>query len=213
MTTQEFLLSIFASVIASFIFAGIVWGSSRWRQGPKPSQQSFPEPAPIKDPGDDFRAHNRQRLEHAFFGFMFYLVTFMVLYFSIAMPPLFKAMFSKEAVLLSQARLIGPYLPEIQIGKEMLQAVFLVIAMIAYLPLLKLAELIFSLLYPLIDWLTQITPRKRAAFTMLTFLALCVPVSATSVWMYTQKSYGDSMITVLVAMAIAFAIGQGQNRR
>jgi hypothetical protein len=144
---------------------------------------------------------------------MFYLVTFMVLYFSITMPALFKAMFSKEPVLLSQARVVGSYLPPVPVGKEMLQLAFLIVAAAVYLPLLKLASFLFSLFQPIVDAVVQVTARRKVAFTMLVYLVLCIPVAATSVWLFTEKSYADALATVLAVIAVVFIFGQAQGRR
>lgn len=149
----------------------------------------------------------------AAYKFIFYLTTFGVLYLSVTMPPLFKALFAKTDVMLSDARFIGESLPATPIGKSYLQVTFFGIAAVLYWPLLMLAEIITSLLYPLIDAFRPVTERIWSATTMLVFLIFCIPVAATSVWLFYEKTFQDSFLTVLMALFIAFAIGQAQGGR
>lgn len=207
------LWNIFLNLVAAFIYAGIVW---LWnRRGSRP-----PLPAPIQtpqqheqEPAPDRRASNRQAAMRAAYKFIFYLTTFGVLYLSVTMPPLFKALFAKTDVMLSDARFIGESLPATPIGKSYLQVTFFGIAAVLYWPLLMLAEIITSLLYPLIDAFRPVTERIWSATTMLVFLIFCIPVAATSVWLFYEKTFQDSFLTVLMALFIAFAIGQAQGGR
>lgn len=207
------LWNIFLNVIAAFIYAGIVWLWQRRGNRPPPSAPVQVSQPPPDEPAIDRRARNRQAVERAAYRFLFYLATFGVLYLSVTMPPLFKALFAKTEVLLSDARFIGESLPAIPIGKKYLQVTFFVIAAVLYWPLLMLAETITSLLYPLIDAFRPVTERIWSATMMLVFFLFCIPVAATSVWLFYEKTYSESLFTVIVALFIAYALGQAQGRR
>ncbi|WP_215858125.1 hypothetical protein [Acidithiobacillus thiooxidans] len=151
--------NIVLNIIAAFIYAGIVWLWKNRGTPPQPSPLPSAPVAPENVAPVDRRIQNRQTFEVAANRFIFLLVTFTVLYLSITMPPLFKALFAKEPVLLSHARFIGEYPPAIAIGKDYLQLSFFLVATLLYWPLLLLAENITSLLYPLIDWFRPVTFR------------------------------------------------------
>lgn len=212
-TMASDLWNIFLNIVAAFIYAGIIW---LWKnRGQKPLRSSSPIEPPEnaeREPADR-RAYNRSSLEATAQKFLFYFVTFAALYFSIGMPPLFKAFFAKEPILLNQARYIGEFLPAIPISKDYLQFTFLAIAAIIYWPLLILSEAIMSLLYPLVDAFRPVTQRIWNAITMLIFLAFCIPIAATSIWLFFTRSYGDSLLTVLFFMFAGFAVGQAQGTR
>jgi len=204
------LWTIFLNLIAAFIYAGIIW---LWQQRGQRISHSKPEHLPqlsIKPSDPDYRARNRQIAERAVHRFTFYFVTFAALYLSITMPLVFKALFSKTQVLLSDARLVGNLLPNIPIDKNYLQATFFVIAAVLYLPLIALAEFIASLLYPLIDAFHPPTERRWSASTMLIFFLFCIPVASTSVWLFYEKTFQDSLFTVLIVLFFVCAFGQSQ---
>ena len=207
------LWNILLNVVAAFIYAGIVWlWQNRGSKPPRPLHPTQPSIPPDVAPVDR-RARNRSSLEATAQRFLFYFVTFATLYLSITLPPLFKALFAKDPVLLSQARYVGECLPSIPIGKDYLQIIFFAAAIIIYWPLLLLAEIIMSLLYPVVDSFHQVTQRLWNGITMLIFLGFCIPVAATSVWLFYAKSYGDSLLTVLFFIVFVFAVGQAQGGR
>lgn len=207
------LWNIFLNVVAAFVYAGIVWLWQNKGSRPPPSP---PRPVPLPTTGEaplDRRTRNRQTLESAAHRFLFYFVTFGVLYLSVTMPPLLKALFSKNEVLLSQARFIGESLPPVPVGKDYLQITFFLVAAVLYWPLLLLAEGVASLLYPLIDSFHPVTYRVWSAVTMLAFLLFCIPVAATSIWLFYEKSFQEAFFTVLGALFLAFVFGQAQAER
>lgn len=206
------LWNIFLNVFAAFVYAGIVWLWQKRRGSPPPNPApSLPTHADLSQPQKvDRRASNRRTFEQAAHRFLFYFVTFAVLYFSVTMPPAFKAFFSKGQVLLSDARFIGETLPSIPIDKSYLQFSFFVVAAALYLPLLALAEFVTSLLHPVIDSFVPVTERIWSAVSMLVFFAICTPVAASSIWLFFEKSYKDAFLTVLLALFMAFAFGQAQ---
>ena len=207
------LWNIFLNVVAAFIYAGIVWLWQQRGNRPPPSALVQVPQRPTEEPAHDHRARNRQAAERAAYKFLFYLATFGVLYLSVTMPPLFKALSAKSEVLLSDARFIGDSMPAIPIGKNHLQVTFFVIAAVLYWPLLLLGESITSLLYPLIDAFRPVTERIWSATTMLAFYIFCIPVAGTSVWLFYEKTYQESLITVLMTLFVAFAFGQAQGGR
>jgi hypothetical protein len=208
------LWSIFLNVVATFVYAGIVW---LWQKSEGRPISVAPRPQPSQAESevalDDHRAHNRHAVERVAHKFLFYLVTFGMLYISVTMPPLFKALFSKGEVLLSQARFIGEYLAPVPVGNYYLQIAFFLIAAALYLPLLALSEAITSMLYPLIDSFHQVTYRIWSAVMMFVFLLFCIPVAATSIWLFYEKTFRDALLTVLLALFLAFAFGQAQSGR
>lgn len=207
------LWNIALNVIAAFVYAAIVW---LWKNRGRRPEDGVPPPnlPPIRNQEPiDHRAYNRQAFVAAAQRFLFYLVTFGVLYLSITMPPLFKALFAKEQIMLSEARHIGEYLPSVPVGKDYLQIAFFIAAATLYWPMMFLAEGVMSLLYPVLDMFRPVTPRVWSAATMLIFLAACIPVAATSIWLFYPKSYSDSLVTVLVFIVLAFVLGQAQGGR
>ena len=214
------LWNIFLNVIAAFVYAGIVWAwqnqgsrSSRFPPQPLPLGASAP-PSPGPSTGrPDRRVRNRQALTRAAHRFLFYVTTFGVLYLSVTMPPLFKALFTKGEVLLSDARFIGHMLPSVPIDKSYLQVTFFLIAATLYLPLLEVAKFLTSLLFPVIDKLLPVTERIWSASVMLVFLVFCIPVAATSIWLFFEKSYQDAFLMVLFVLFLVFALGQSQGGR
>lgn len=205
------LWNILLNLIAAFIYAGIVW---LWqRRGDRPPPSTPAPQLPEEKPAFDRRARNRQTAERVAYKFLFYLTTFGALYLSVTSPPLFKALLAKTDVLLTDARFIGESLPSVPIGKSYLQITFFVVAAALYLPLLMLAEVITSLLHPLIDIFRPVTDRIWSAVTMLIFFIFCIPVAATSVWLFYEKTFHDSFVTVFMFLFIVFAIGQAQGTR
>jgi cytochrome bd-type quinol oxidase subunit 1 len=65
----------------------------------------------------------------------------------------------------------------------------------------------------LVDAFRPVTKRIWNAITMLVFLVFCIPVAATSIWLFYEKSYTDSLLTVLFFIFLAFALGQAQGGR
>ncbi|UVM47684.1 hypothetical protein LOY38_14635 [Pseudomonas sp. B21-015] len=211
--------SLVLNVVASFIYAGIVF---LWRGR---SKHSIPEPAPrhrdavvesiesVQPVESDRRVKNRQKADETAFKFVFYFVTFGMLYLSISTPPLFKALFASGEVYLSSARFIGEYLPAIPVGKTNLQLAFFLISAFFYIPLLLVAEFIATLISPLVDYFKEVTDRMFVAITMLVFVVFCIPMGATSVWLYYDKTYVDSLLSVLFFVAIPFIFSKAQSVR
>lgn len=207
------VLNIVLNIVASFLYAALVWLWKQRSSRPAPIPCP-PTPAPAREQSsNDHRARNRDALEGGARKFIFYCTTFSALYLSVMMPPLFKTLFTNNELLLSQARFIGDSLPEIPVSKSYLQASFFVVAATLYLPLLLLAETITSLLAPIADFVVQVTERIWSAITMFVFLLFCVPIAGTSVFLFYEKSFADSLITVLFVLFLAFAFSQTQGRR
>lgn len=207
--------TIFLNIVAAFIYAGLVllW-KKRANKNNLPKEQITKQKIPSsKEKIVERRAHNRQRLEAGMQTFLFYFLTFAVLYLSITLPPLFKVLFGKEEILLSNARFIGEFLPAIPIGKSYLQVTFFIAAATMFWPLLIISETIMSLIYPLIDAIYHVTQRIWGLITMIIFFFFCIPIAATSVWLFYEKSYSNSIVIVLFAILIALGIGQSQNEK
>ncbi|UVM49169.1 hypothetical protein LOY38_22800 [Pseudomonas sp. B21-015] len=207
------LWNLILNIIAAFIYAGVVW---IWkRRGARP----IPAPSPRKSnvPYDtvdlDRRSKNLQTAEYAAYKFVFYFATFAALYLSITTPPLFKALFANSEVFLNNARFVGEYLPAIPIGKSHLQFTFFLISALLYFPLLFVAETITSLVSPLVDSFKEVTERIWTAITMLVFLVFCIPVAATSVWLFYDKTYTTSLASVMFFIILPFVFSQAQAGR
>lgn len=206
--------NIVLNVVAAFIYAGLIWLWKNRGQKLQGNPQHNPAPTPPSDfTSVDRRTQNIQALEAIAHRFLFYLLTFGALYLSITMPPLFKASFSKEPLLLNQARHLGEYLPAIPINKSYLQITFFFAAAIVYWPLLLVSEFITSLVYPIVNALIAVNQRIWTAITMLASLILCIPIAATSVWLFYEKTYNDSLLTVFFFLLFVFALGQAPNSR
>lgn len=210
------------NVVASFIYAGIMslWGMRRRRSVPEPISNrnaTAVEPIELVEPassvGTDQRLKNRQKADETAYKFVFYLVTFGMLYLSISTPPVFKALFSNGEVYLSSARFIGEYLPAIPVGKTNLQLAFFLISALLYIPLLLVSEFVAELITPLVDSFKEVTDRIFVAITMLVSVVLCIPVAATSVWLFFDQTYADSLLSVLFFAALPFIFQQAQSGR
>jgi len=210
------------NVVASFIYAGIMylWGMRKRRSVPESiSSQNATTVAsielvePASSMGTDRRLKNRQKADETAYKFVFYLVTFGMLYLSISTPPVFKALFSSGEVYLSSARFIGEYLPAIPVGKTNLQLAFFVISALLYIPLLLVSEFIAELIKPLVDSFKEVTDRIFVAITMLVSVVLCIPVAATSVWLFFDKTYANSLVSVLFFAALPYIFQQAQSGR
>ena len=129
------------------------------------------------------------------------------------MPPLFKVLFGKEEILLSSARYIGDFLPSIPIGTSYLQITFFLVAAFIYWPLLILSETIMALVFPLIDAIINVTQRVWNLISMIIFFLFCIPIAATSVWLYYEKTYISSIYIVLFFIFVMLGIGQSQNEK
>ncbi|KAA8553781.1 hypothetical protein [Pseudomonas marginalis] len=214
--------SLILNVVASFIYAGIMslWGGRRRRSIQKPISSQNATTAetiePIAPAGimeTDRRLNNRQKADEAAYKFVFYLVTFGMLYLSISTPPVFKALFSSKDIYLSSARFIGEYLPEIPVAKTNLQLAFFLISALLYVPLLLVSEFLAELIAPLVDSFKEVTDRIFVAITMLVSVLLCIPVAAFSVWLFFDKTYADSLLSVLFFAALPFIFQQAQSGR
>jgi hypothetical protein len=208
--------NILLNVIASFIFAGIVWWWRRRKpRAPElpPDQPTLTQPDPPPTQRDDWRAANRQKLHGAFLEFLFYFTTFAALYYSLGMPPLLKAFFGKQVVFLSDARIFGTYLPHIPIGKEFVQMSLLIFVAILYIPLLHLAEIISGIMRLVLDPIYKLAGRRLVVAQMWSFFVLCLPVATTSVWLFYPKTLQESFATVLGFLALFAVLGLAQGRR
>ncbi|GGK48321.1 hypothetical protein SAMN04490189_0020 [Pseudomonas koreensis] len=214
--------SLVLNVVASFIYAGIMslWGMRGRRSVPQPilnRNATTIEPIELVEPdgsaGIDRRLKNREKADKTAYRFVFYLVTFGMLYLSISTPPVFKALFSSGEVYLSSARFIGEYLPAIPVGKTNLQLAFFLISALLYIPLLLVSAFLAELISPLVDSLKEVTDRIFVAITMLVSVVLCIPVAAASVWLFFDTTYTNALLSVLFFAALPFIFQQAQSGR
>jgi hypothetical protein len=207
------LLNIAQGVISNFIFAGIIWLLGNRERKPLPVN-----PLPEIERQLDIkplnqRNHNRAIAEAATHHFLFYLLTFGVLYLSIIISPLFKALFSNVPLLLNHTKFIGEYLPAIPISSSYFQASFFIVAAIIYIPLLVISKIFTSIITPFIDAFTIVTNQIWSTITILTFFILCVPIAATSIWLFYSKSFSSALSMVFALLCLALAFGTVQNRK
>lgn len=217
-TMYDAVWNIFLNLIASLIFVALTWlWKNREKQIHVKATTSFTQATVNQnnkqEPLPDHRMDNRMVIKEGSKKFFFIFVTFAALYFSISMPLLFKALFSSNQVLLSDAKIIGFYLPNIQVEKNYLQLSFFLLAVTLYWPVIFLSEKIMSLLHPLIDTFYEVTPRILIAGRMLIFLLFCVPIATTTVWLFYDKTFYQSFITVLIFIFFIFALGQSESNR
>lgn len=211
------LWNIFLNIIAAFIYAAIVWAwgnrhSFKKSMGSPPVRESEAPPR-VRSSVVDRRLANRQVADHAAYKFIFYLCTFAALYLSITTAPLFKALFTQGDVLLSHARFIGEYLPDLPIGKSHLQMTFFLMAAIVYFPLLFVSQTLASLLAPLVDAFTEVSARILTVMTMLVFLVFCIPIAAASTWLFFEKTFLESLFMTMFFLAMPFVLSQAQAGR
>jgi hypothetical protein len=217
------LWNIFLGVVATFISTAIMWlwgNRGRWlassanRVEPGDGDESrLEQPQSVRPASADRRLVNRQKADQFAYKFIFYLCSFGVLYLSITIAPLFKALFTQGDILLSDARVIGQYLPPLPIGKSYLQLTFFLMAALLYFPLLFVAQVLAGLVAPLVDAYREVNERIMTAITLSAFLLFCIPIAASSIWLFYPKSYGESLMTTLFFLAVPFVVSQAQSGR
>lgn len=184
-----------------------------WEQMKHDESAGLPQSASTKAAvKDDRRFVDQAKIESALSAFAYYFFTFACLYYSISAPPFFEAIF-RHPLLLSQARLIGGYLPPIPVSHDLLQVAFLVIALALYLPLLKLVDVFSSIALRRFKRFFEVKPRRLYAVRILLCFILCIPLATGSLWCFSNQSLVRSIEYVIGFLFIMFVLATGTDRQ
>ena len=214
--TLDDIKNIAENIIATIICGLAVW---LWRKGKRdfpPQNPPQQQPNLSQGSGDAqfIRAQNRARLADTMNGLIFYVLTFWSLYWSIVSPAIFKGIGSKTPLLLSQARFVGELLPDMPIDGSVFQGAFLIAAMILYFPVLWIAQWLANGPIAILGHYIEMNRWNRMRVTLFFFMLLCLPIAATSIFLFYEITYQDAMSRVLGVLAIAgVIIGASSGRR
>ncbi|WP_155485733.1 hypothetical protein [Vibrio campbellii] len=149
----------------------------------------------------------------AIFNVLYYFGTFIILYVALFFPILIKLFFVQDILLVSDARFIGQYLPEVELNNDYIQTSILVVTLVAYLPILFLTDIISSMLLKVIGYLT--TPDKymirRIQFVI--FSLLSVGISMVVVYAYFALTFKEAAIYVGAACLCFCALAAESSKK
>jgi len=196
MSLGEFILSIVASLIAAFIF--------QFLQGDKHIRFRGLPPAP---PGPidniammtDHREENRRRVRDFFQGCLLRFVTFYSIYICISAPLVLKAMFSHNVVVLSDARFIGLFLPEIPINGQWIQLCLVLIAIALYLPISHLVRKSVALFESFFGFRAA---TAKVRFTVGCYLSTGALLAVATTYLYYQVSFIQAVSSVMFVVCL-----------
>lgn len=189
---NDMIQTIVLGVISSAIFAGLCKAAMaiyHWARLENPANQSALTPETHTDSND---------ASSTIFQLLYFFIGFLVLYASISIPPTLIACLSpNHPPLLSDARGFGFLLPSIPIQTDFIQIwsliATLVIFFLIHLLVSQICFPLFSLSYKLGIKTSEI------GVQLITFSLLCVPVTATMIWAFTQRTFPQSCFLAIAA--------------
>lgn len=128
------------------------------------------------------------------------------------MPPMFKTIFKKNIVFLSDARFIGDLLPHIEIGTSYVQGSFVLIAFIIYIPLLLTVSKLSIPIAFIVDkfWTVDIYRWRRIQGLLFALFATCLAI--ISIYLFNETTLIDAFFTFIAFVVIAIAFASGGRR-
>ena len=180
------ILNVLSSLTASAIFEAF-----RNKTGWFPAPSEPPKWASPKS-GGDTRERNREVLTWRLFNFLFYFVTFSMLYIALLFPPLLKAIFRAAPLYLNDARFIGRLLPQVAVGSGIVQFSFVLIAFTAYVPILFFIESVSPPVARLINKYTVVNAFVWRKIQLVLFLLVASAIAVLSIWLFNQITVRDS---------------------
>jgi len=200
------VIGIIGSLIAAIIFESIR-NNSNWMPGPS----SPPKPAPI-DNEEDERALNKAKLKIAIFNGLFYFYTYFIIYISILFPPMLKAAFNKQPVFLSDAKIIGQFLPQITITTDYIQLYVVGIALVVYIPILLLVNYLSVPVSIVLKKYYKITIYMWRRIQGVFFLLAASLITIGSIWAFNDTTMNDAFFTFVGFVALAFVFFQANRK-
>ena len=129
---------------------------------------------------------------------VFYIVTFFMVYEAIALPVLLRSLFAKDLLLLSNARYVGGFLPDIVITGSAVQVVFVCVALALYLPSLLLVDVLAHGVARIADkfWFVDALIWRR--IKVLLFCPVALAISIGSTWLFYPLTLATAAVNTLV---------------
>jgi hypothetical protein len=195
---QNLIIGVIGSLIATLIVAA-------WNAGfnSLPKVKRRPLEGIVDDEGGDHRARNRERFKLAVLNMSFFFYTFFLLYEAISLPPILRVMMSGNEMLLSDARFIGGWLPEISITRDMAQVGLLIVVAALYPLLLGLVAFIVRSVEPLIDRFLAMTIILRRRIQVVVFALFAGAIAISSTWLFYPITLKEAAIDFSGVMLIA----------
>lgn len=200
-------LGVISSLIASFIFE-FIRSNSSWFPGPSDAPD-YIEPESQHDSEEYERKRNREKLGLTLFNLFFYFYTFFIVYIALLVPPVLTTLLGDHAIYLSDARFIGRFLPDVEVGSSYIQSAFVFIALIFYIPLLIVITAISHPVSRVVRKLKRIDLQVWRAIQSLLFLLFSSCLSILSIYVFNDITLRDAFLIffVVVALAVAFMFG------
>jgi len=197
------IYGVVSGLIASLLFE-LLRSNSNWFPGPSEAPEYVEPELP-----DEERARNRAKLGFAAFNVFFYFYTFFIVYMALLVPPMFKTLFNKNIVYLSDARFIGYLLPNIEIGSSYVQSSFILIALTIYIPLLLIVSKVSVPIASIVDKFKPVNIYRWRGIQGLVFAFFSSCFAVLSIYLFNEMTIKDAFFTfcAFIVMAIAFASG------
>lgn len=197
------IYGVVSGLIASLLFE-LLRSNSNWFPGPSEAPEYVEPELP-----DEERARNRAKLGFALFNVFFYFYTFFIVYMALLLPPMFKTLFNKNIVYLSDARLIGHLLPNIEIGSSYVQSSFILIALVIYIPLLLIVSKVSVPIASIVDKFKPVNIYRWRRIQGLVFALFSACLAITSIYLFNEMTIKDAFFTFLAFVVLAIAFGSG----
>lgn len=202
------LYGIISSIIAAIIIE-LARKNSSWIPSPSENKSLKNTLEPIEQ--NDVRSRNKEKLNRTFFNMFFYFYTFMLLYLALLMPPLLKGgLLNKGVVYLDDAKFIGTYLPHILIQSNIVQSVFIGIAIIFYLPLLLIVNKSSLYIALIVDKFKLVDFYEWRRIQTLIFMIFSSIIAILSIWLYNEMSIGKAFSSFLTFIFLGFVLASGR---
>lgn len=200
------IFGVISGLIASFLFE-LLRSNSNWFPGPSQA----PEYIKLEFP-DEKRANNRAKLNLAMFNIFFYFYTFFMVYMALLMPPMFRTIFKKNTIFLSDARFIGDLLPHIEIGTSYVQGSFIFIAFLIYIPLLLIVSKLSIPIASFVDkfWTVDIYRWRLIQGLLFAFFASFLAI--VSIYLFNEITFKNAFFTFLTFIFIALVFTSGNKK-
>lgn len=200
--------NIVCGIIAAFLFE-LLRSNSDWFPGPRP----LPIPLPVSSPGPDkVRLANKQKLNLFVYNVFFYFYTLYLVYAALVLPATIRAWFSRETLLLSQARFIGEYLPSIPIESGPLQTWGIIAAIALYIPLWLLVNLLSGPIARVLDNFVEVNIYRWRAIQTIIFALLAAAVAIGSIYIFGNGTFKDAAMSFFFFMTIGAVFTFGRQR-
>lgn len=196
------LYGVIGSLIASFVFE-LLRSKSNWFPGPSESTSYKVNAFESNDTIDERRV-NRAKLHWTFFNIIFYCYTFFIVYAAIVFPPLIKSLFSGETIYLDNARIIGEFLPSVQIGTDFVQIWSVIVTVAIYIPLLLIVSRLAVPLSRVIDKFYKVDIYRWKQIQILLFISFSAVLAIFSIYIFNNGTLKDAAITLLGFILVSF---------